>query len=405
MNWTSPRALHLRTATRAAVTEAGAAAFGVTEAQFTDWRWQMRHQIMDAADSCGPISLSPHERQAFDQLRPVFHAGVTPYYASLIDPNNPECPIRRQALPRLAETDDPMGLDDPLTEANNSPVPEVVHVYPDRVAFCVAQLCPVYCRYCFRKRRDAQKGLHFNPRIVDAGVDYIARHPSIRDVLLTGGDPLVAHDGQILGLVARLRALPNVEIIRIGTRVPVTLPYRITPDLAEGLAAHHPVWINTHFNCAEEVTPEAAAAADTLLSHGIPVGNQTVLLAGINDSSAAMKALCEALIRIRVRPYYLYHPQLLSGTAHLRVPIEKGLDIMRSLRGTTTGFAIPTYVLDTPHGKQPLTPQHIVGRDGNDILVATRKGGIWREPSPLGSYTPETPLPLASAAPHNEAQL
>jgi lysine 2,3-aminomutase len=397
MSWVSLKPLHERTAFRPSVTQQGAEGWGVPLSRFTDWRWQMRHQIMEQTDTCGSFELTDEERKALDSLRSVFHAGVTPYYASLVDPARQDCPIRLQAMPRLAELDDPAGLDDPLAETNHSPVPELVHVYPDRVAFCAAQLCPVYCRYCFRKRRDQQTGLHFNPRIIQSGLDYIARTPTIRDVLITGGDPLVAHDTQILSLVASLRAIPHVAIIRIGTRVPVTLPYRITPELAAGLAEHHPVWINTHFNCAEELTPEAAAAVDTLLAQGIPVGNQTVLLAGVNDSVDAMKALLEGLIRMRVRPYYLYHPQMVSGTAHLRVPIEKGLDIMRGLRGQTTGFGIPTYVLDTPYGKQPISPQHIVGRDGDDIVLATHKaaggGGVWKEPSPLNGYVPEVPLP------------
>lgn len=397
MTWQQPTPLHLRTAARPAITSLGAGHFGVPETQFCDWRWQIRHQIAEDSDNVGDLSLSEDERSAFETLKPVFRAGITPYYASLMEPKNPDCPIRRQAMPRLAETADALGLDDPLAEVSHSPVPEVVHVYPDRVAFCVAQLCPVYCRYCFRKRRDQEKGLHFNPRILRAGLDYIAKHPAIRDVLLTGGDPLVAHDSQILGLVEQLRAIPHVSIIRIGTRVPVTLPYRITRDLARGLAAHHPVWINTHFNCVQEITPEAAAAVDILLSEGIPVGNQAVLLSGVNDSVESMRALCEGLIRIRVRPYYLYHPQIVAGTAHLRVPIEKGLDIMRALRGTTTGFAIPTYILDTPHGKQPLTPQSIVGRNGEDVVLVTRSGAVWREPSPLGGYAPMTPLPGWSA--------
>jgi lysine 2,3-aminomutase len=387
-SWPTPTALHLRSAARGPVTQTAAAAFGVSEHTFTDWRWQIKRQIRSADDPSGALQLGAEDAQAFNDLRDVFEAGVTPYYASLAHPTDPNCPIRIQALPDLREKADQLGVADPLQEKNNSPVPEVVHVYPDRVAFCVAQLCPVYCRYCFRKRRDGEEGLHFNPRIISAGLDYIRSTPAIRDVLLTGGDPLVAQDSQILRVVAALREIPHVEIIRIGTRVPVTLPYRITPALAKGLAEHHPVWINTHFNSVEEITPEAAAACDILLSHGIPVGNQSVLLAGVNDSVNAMKRLGEALIRIRVRPYYLYHPQIVVGTEHLRVPIEKGLEIMRGLRGNTTGFAIPSYILDTPFGKLPLTPQNYIGRRGDNVEIRTNDGRIWTEPSPLGEFSP-----------------
>lgn len=386
--------LHRRTAATAEpVAERGAAQFGVSVDTFVNWRWQMKHQIEKHSDRAGGLTIGLDEKKAFEQLRSVFHAGITPYYASLIKNDRPDCPIRRQAVPQLAEMHDTLGVADPLQEVNNSPVREIVHVYPDRVAFCVAQLCSVYCRYCFRKRRDEEAGLHFNPRIIEAGLEYIRSKPSIRDVLLTGGDPLVAHDESILKVVASLRQIPHVEIVRIGTRVPVTLPYRITSALAQALAAHHPLWINTHFNCVEEVTPDAAAAVDTLLRAGIPVGNQSVLLRGVNDSLEQMKALNEALIRIRVRPYYIYHPQIVAGTEHLRVPIEKGLDIMRGLRGQTSGFAIPQYILDTPFGKLPLNPHNVLAREGEHVILRTNDGRkVWAEPNPLDGYKPTEPL-------------
>jgi lysine 2,3-aminomutase len=250
----------------------------------------------------------------------------------------------------------------------------------------------VYCRYCFRKRRDEEVGLHFNKTIVDAGIAYIASNSRIRDVLITGGDPLIANDATLENLLSRLRAIPHVEILRIGTRVPVTLPYRVTPELAKMLAKYHPIWVNTHFNCAEEITPEATAAVDTLLREGIPVGNQAVLLKGVNDTPERLKALVEGLVRIRARPYYIYQAQIVEGTGHLRVPVEKGLDLMRSLRGNTTGFAIPQYVLDTPFGKVPLSPNHVVGRQGDEVVVETNGGKLWGEPNPLGTYEPKRPL-------------
>lgn len=393
MPYRSPSTLHWNCATRKeSITTRGAQLFGVSEEQFTNWRWQMKNQIASAEEAERVLQLSDSESEAFRKLKDIFDSGVTPYYLALMKTDDEFCPVRLQAVPRLDEMADRIGVADPLQEVGNSPVKEVVHVYKDRVAFCVAQLCPVYCRYCFRKRRDAEVGLHFNPKIVDQGIEYIASNPEIRDVLITGGDPLIAQDATLENLLTRLRAIPHVQILRIGTRVPVTLPYRITEELADLLARFHPLWINTHFNCPEELTPEATAAIDTLLSRGIPVGNQSVLLAGVNDSTERLKALLEGLVRMRVRPYYLYQAQTVEGTAHLRVPIEKGLDLMRSLRGNTTGFAIPQYILDTPTGKIPLSPNQIVGRDQNDVVVIDIKQNHWREINPLGDYSPNSPL-------------
>lgn len=393
MPYRSPSTLHWNCATRKeSITTRGAQLFGVSEEQFTNWRWQMKNQIASAEEAERVLQLSDSESEAFRKLKDIFDSGVTPYYLALMKTDDEFCPVRLQAVPRLDEMADRIGVADPLQEVGNSPVKEVVHVYKDRVAFCVAQLCPVYCRYCFRKRRDAEVGLHFNPKIVDQGIEYIASNPEIRDVLITGGDPLIAQDATLENLLTRLRAIPHVQILRIGTRVPVTLPYRITEELADLLARFHPLWINTHFNCPEELTPEATAAIDTLLSRGIPVGNQSVLLAGVNDSTERLKALLEGLVRMRVRPYYLYQAQTVEGTAHLRVPIEKGLDLMRSLRGNTTGFAIPQYILDTPTGKIPLSPNQIVGRDQNDVVLIDIKQNHWREINPLGDYSPNTPL-------------
>lgn len=395
MVFLAPEALHFRTASRQQnITQLGARLFKVTEAQFSSWLWQMKTQINSAAELEGILELTDSERAAFAELKDTFHAGITPYYVALmLNGDGANDPVRIQALPVLEELKDRVGIPDPLQEINNSPVKEVVHVYPDRVAFCVAQLCPVYCRYCFRKRRDNEVGLHFNPRIIDKGVEYIANTPAIRDVLITGGDPLVAHDKSLEDLLKKLRAIPHVEIVRIGTRVPVTLPYRVTEELADMLAAYHPLWVNTHFNCIEEITPEAVRAVDTLLRRGIPVGNQAVLLKGVNDSTERLKALFEGLIKIRVRPYYLYQAQIVEGTEHLRVPIEKGLDMMRALRGKTTGFALPQYILDTPTGKVPLTPQNVVGRQGDGVVVEQLNGELWTEPNPLVGYSPERSLP------------
>lgn len=354
----------------------------------------MKNQVQSAEELAGILNLSTSEGPAFAALKEKFHAGITPYYVALMDPNNEFDPVRLQALPRLEELVDRVGISDPLQETTNSPVKEVVQVYKDRVAFCVAQLCPVYCRYCFRKRRDEEVGLHFNPKIIDAGIEYIAGNSDIRDVLLTGGDPLVAHDSSIENVLKRLRAIPHVEIIRIGSRVPVTLPYRITDKLADMLAEYHPFWLNTHFNCPEELTPEAAQAIDKLLRRGIPVGNQSVLLRGVNDEYERLKGLLEGLVRMRVRPYYLYQAQIVEGTEHMRVPVEQGLDLMRKLRGNTSGFAIPQYVLDTPSGKIPISPNFVQGRSGDAVVFdSLRAGESWSEPNPLEGYEAVRPLP------------
>ncbi len=388
-----PNALHLKTASRNLdVAKLGANIFGVDTDTFRNWRWQMKNQVQTAEELVGRLELSEQESVGFSALKEKFHAGITPYYIALMKAGDLSCPVRLQALPHTDELHDKLGLEDPLGEVANSPVKEVVQVYGDRVAFCVAQLCPVYCRYCFRKRRDEEVGLHFNPKIIDAGVNYIASNSKIRDVLVTGGDPLIAQDSSIENVLKRLREIPHVEIIRIGTRVPVTLPYRITDELCDMLAKYHPFWLNTHFNCAEEITPDAALAIDKLTRRGIPVGNQAVLLKGVNDSVEKMKALIEGLVRIRVRPYYLYQAQIVAGTEHMRVPIEKGLDIMRALRGNTTGFAIPQYVLDTPTGKIPLSPDFIQGRKADGVVLDELRGGSWTEPNPLEDYVPKREL-------------
>ena len=376
------------TADPTSLTAKTAARFGVEPKLFLNWRWQMRHQVGDADAATSLIPLAAEEEDGFAALKEIFAIGVTPYYLGLMNPDPTiPCPIRLQALPRSEELKDRVGVKDPLDEVPHSPVKEVVQVYPDRVAFCVAQLCPVYCRYCFRKRRDDEAGLHFNRKIIDRGIAYIAATPAIRDVLITGGDPFLATDDAIENLVARLREIPHVEIVRFGTRTPVTLPYRVTRALAARLAKYHPVYVNTHFNCAEEITPEAEAAVANLVDHGIPVGNQAVLLKGINDTPEKMLALCRALLRIRARPYYVFHPHLVEGTEHLRVPVDQGLRVMRGLRGQITGLGIPTYIVDTPSGKIPLSPNHVLGVDGEDLLLQDLRGEIWREKAALQKGT------------------
>jgi lysine 2,3-aminomutase len=354
----------------------------IADAEWEDWQWQMRHRIRDVEGLARWIDPTPEEREAIARLADRFHFVITPYYASLIDPADPECPIRRQVVPRLAELRDPDGVADPLDEVAHSPVKNVIRVYPDRIAFCVNNDCALYCRFCLRKRMVGDQEWAMRKRELAAGLAWIRATPAIRDVLLTGGDPLFFSDERLEWLLAELRAIPHVEIVRLGTRLPVTLPFRVTDALVRMLERYHPIWLNTHFNHPRELTPAAEQACDRLARAGIPVGNQSVLLRGVNDDVATMQQLCEGLVRMRVRPYYCYQAQLLEGTAHFRVPIERGIEIFRALRGRTSGFAIPQYVLDTPYGKVPISHPHWLGREGDDVLLEAPDGRVWRERNP-----------------------
>ncbi len=354
--------------------------------EWRDWKWQLRNRIRTAEELAGWIRLTDDERQAIEATKAHFRWQITPYYADLMDPDDPECPIRRQVVPKMAEmTDADLGIGDldPLEELAHSPVKNLVHNYRDRVAFCVASECAVFCRYCLRKRMVGDGEYAMNKTEIQAGIDYIAAHPEIRDVLLTGGDPLILNDANLEWILSRLRAIPHVELIRLGSRFPVLNPFRITPTFQDLIGKYHPVWFNTHFNHPKELTAEAAEACDRITRAGAPLGNQTVLLKGLNDDVDVLKDLFQGLVKMRVRPYYLYQAQLIGGTRHFRTTIEKGRELMRGLRGRISGFAIPTYVLDTPHGKVPLTPDGFVERDGSDIVVRAYGGETWRERNPL----------------------
>jgi lysine 2,3-aminomutase len=354
----------------------------VAPEKWTDWVWQMQERVRTAEDLARFVRPHPDEVRAIAALAERFRFVITPYYASLMDPDDPECPIRRQVVPRSAELGDPHGVADPLDEVAHSPVKNVIRVYHDRIAFCVNNECALYCRFCLRKRMVGDEDWIMKKRELEAALDWIRRTPEIRDVLLTGGDPLVFSDDRLEWLLASLREIPHVEIVRLGTRLPVTLPFRVTDALCRVLERFHPIWVNTHFNHPKELTQEAAEACDRLARAGVPVGNQSVLLRGINDDEATMKSLCEGLVRMRVRPYYCYQAQLLEGTEHFRVPIERGIELFRRLRGHTSGFAIPLYVLDTPYGKVPLAHPHVRGREGDFVVVESFDGRVWRERNP-----------------------
>ncbi len=368
-------------------------------AEWADWRWQMRHRVRDVETLERYVQPTDDERGAIRATAGVFRWTITPYYASLMDALDPACPIRQHVVPQAGETaPDIVGVQDPLDETGHSPVKNLVHNYPDKVAFCVTSECAVYCRYCLRKRMVGDADWMMKKDELRDGLAYLRAHPEIRDVLLTGGDPLVFSDDNLDWLLGELRAIPHVEVIRIGSRLPVVNPMRVTDELCAVLRRHHPVWLNTHFNHPRELTPEARAACESLADAGVPVGNQSVLLAGINDDADTMRQFVEGLVAMRVRPYYLYHAQLIGGTAHLRTPVEAGMEIMRALRGHTSGFAVPAYVLDTPDGKVPLTRDYVRGRAGDHVVMETTRGTVWAEPNPLppgwtGPRLPEVTMP------------
>lgn len=358
--------------------------YDVSTDKWSDWKWQLKNRIQTLDELRAWIEPTPEEVAGIDATNGLFRWQITPYYASLMDPLDPDCPIRRQVVPRIDEMSDDIDILalDPLEELSHSPVKNLIHNYGDRVAFCVASECAVYCRYCLRKRMVGEGEYAMNKTELQEGIDYIARTPQITDVLLTGGDPLVLSDNNLEWIISRLRAIPHVELIRMGSRFPVLNPFRVTDELCRIISEYHPIWFNTHYNHPKELTSEAAAACDKITRAGAPLGNQTVLLRGVNNSSEILRNLFNGLVKMRVRPYYLYQAQLIGGTKHFRTTIEQGMQIMNELRGTTSGFAIPTYVLDTPHGKVPLTPSGYLGRDGDVVNVRAYGGEVWGELNP-----------------------
>ena len=356
-----------------------------TEAQWNDWRWQIRNRIRDGHTLGAMLELSAEEYEALSIQRGHLPLSITPYYASLLDPKDPQHALRRSVVPVTAEFQvAPEESGDPLGEEHTSPVPGLVHRYPDRVLFLVTDFCSTYCRYCTRSRMVGDAKSHSCDRSQwEQAIAYIEAHPEVRDVLISGGDPLTLSDDRLEWLLSRLRRIPHVELIRIGTKVPVVLPQRITPALTRMLKRYHPLWLSIHFTHPEELTPEVAQACNRLADAGIPLGSQTVLLAGVNDQVDTMKRLMHGLLKIRVRPYYLYQCDPISGSGHFRTPVEKGLEIIQGLRGHTTGYAIPTYVIDAPGGggKIPLLPEYVIGRDGQDLVLRNYEGNTYRYPA------------------------
>jgi len=356
--------------------------------EWNDWRWQLRARIRDIEGLSRILKPSEDEQLAMTYAGHQLPVAITPYYASLLDRNNPFQPIRRTVLPTTGEhLSSPGEAADPLAEDQDSPVPGLVHRYPDRVLFLVTDFCSTYCRYCTRSRMVGHHGGYSTnlARWEDA-IAYIERTPTVRDVLLSGGDPLTLSDESLAWLLSRLRQIRHVEFLRIGTKVPVVLPQRITPALTRMLKKFHPLWISIHFTHPEELTPEVSQACERLADAGIPLGSQTVLLSGINDDVPTMKALLHGLLTVRVKPYYLYQCDPILGSSHFRTPVEKGLEIIRGLRGYTTGYAVPTYVIDAPGGggKIPLLPEYFLGREREDLLLKNYQDRVFRYPDSKG---------------------
>jgi lysine 2,3-aminomutase len=368
----------------------------IASQDWNDWRWQLRNRItsIERLELLLP-NLTPDERAGTILANTKLALAVTPYFFNLIDTADEDCPIRRQVIPRIQETyTAPWEMSDPCAEDNHSPVPGLVHRYPDRVLFLVTDRCAAYCRYCTRSRLVSNaSGYDFHPEF-EKQIAYIRRTPAVRDVLLSGGDPLLLSDDKLDHLLSQLRSIPHVEFLRIGTRIPIFLPQRITPALCETLKKHHPLFMSIHANHPRELTIESRAALERLAGAGIPLGNQAVLLRQVNDDPTVMKALVEKLLICRVRPYYVYQCDLIAGSAHLRASVREGLKIMGSLRGHTTGYAVPQYVIDAPGGggKVPVNPDYVLSRNADRVVIRNFEGKIFEYPE-AADGTPQAPAP------------
>jgi len=372
----------------------------VSPAEWSDWKWQLRNRITTLEGLEKHLVLTPEERAGVILSGNKLALAVTPHYFNLIERDNPSCPIRRQIIPHVAEGSvSATEMADPCGEDSHMPVPGLVHRYPDRVLFLVTDRCAAYCRYCTRSRVVSGAGEQELETDFDQAIAYLEQHTEVRDVLLSGGDPLLFSDEKLDALLGRLRAIPHIEFVRIGTRVPIFLPQRITPELCAILKKHHPLFMSVHVNHPRELTTEVRDALARLADHGVPLGNQSVLLRGVNDSLSVMKSLVQKLLRCRVRPYYLYQCDLIQGSAHLRAPVAKGIEIIEGLRGHTTGYAVPQYVIDAPGGggKVPVNPGYVFFHDREKVVFRNFEGKVFEYPEVEESVR-STPAPL-----HEEA--
>ena len=351
----------------------------VTDEEWKDWHWQVRNRITNTKDLRKYINITKEEEEQIKKVLIKFRMAITPYYLSLIDPLNPNCPIRKQSIPCISEMSvGQYDLVDPLEEDIDSPTPGLTHRYPDRVLFLITDMCSMYCRHCTRRRFAGQTDHELSQDRINKAIEYIKKTPNIRDVLLSGGDALLMSDNKLESIIAKLREIEHVEIIRIGTRTPVVMPQRITEGFVNMLKKYHPIWLNTHFNHYDEITSESVEAINRLADAGIPIGNQSVLLKGVNDCVEIMRKLCTRLVQIRVRPYYIYQCDLSLGIEHFRTPISKGIEIMEGLRGHISGFAVPTFVVDAPGGggKIPIMPNYIVSQAPGKFVLRNYEGVI-----------------------------
>ncbi len=366
----------------------------VPDEKWNDWRWQLSHRLNTAEDIEKVISLTDSERKAL-QSSGLFRVDVTPYFISLIDPDDPNDPVRQQIIPRAEEMQAFTAMmEDSLAEDRHSPVPGLVHRYPDRVLMLVTTQCASYCRYCTRSRIVGDPGQTFSRQEFEAQIEYLKRTPQVRDVLLSGGDPLVLAPKILEEILTRLREIPHIEIVRIGSRVPVFMPMRVTQELCDMLQKFHPLWLNIHINHPNEISLELAQACDRLTRAGIPLGNQSVLLAGVNDCVHIQREMVQKMTRIRVRPYYLYQCDLVEGVGHFRTPVAKGIEIIEGLRGHTSGFAVPQFIVDAPGGggKIPVMPNYLLSMSDHKIVLRNYEGYVttYEEPTEYTSHDPST---------------
>jgi lysine 2,3-aminomutase len=364
----------------------------VPDEKWNDWHWQLSHRLNSLKDFEPILRLTDSEREALSS-QGLFRVDITPYFASLIDPDDPNDPIRKQVIPTAGELNAFTGMmEDSLAEDRHSPVPGLVHRYPDRVLMLVTTQCASYCRYCTRSRIVGDPNATFSRAEFDLQIEYLKHTPQVRDVLLSGGDPLTLAPKILEELLGRLREIPHIEIIRIGSRVPVFMPMRVTDELCAVLGKYHPLWFNIHVNHPNEITAELATACDKLTRAGVPLGNQSVLLAGINDCVHIQRKLVQDLVRIRVRPYYLYQCDLVEGVGHFRTPVGKGVEIIEGLRGHTSGYAVPTYVVDAPGGggKIPVMPNYLISMSDHKIVLRNYEGFITTYEEPV-NYQPHDP--------------
>ncbi|NMC78637.1 MAG: lysine 2,3-aminomutase [Chloroflexi bacterium] len=378
--------------TRAFVSKRAPLYQDVPDEKWNDWRWQLSNRLNSVKEFEQVLHLTDSERKALS-ADGLFRVDITPYFVSLIDPDDPDDPIRRQVVPTAAEIQPFTGMmEDSLAEDRHSPVPGLVHRYPDRVLMLVTTQCASYCRYCTRSRIVGDPSATFSRAEFELQIEYLKRTPQVRDVLLSGGDPLTLAPKLLEELLQRLREIPHIEIVRIGSRVPVFLPMRVTAELCDVLQKYHPLWMNIHVNHPNEITAELAEACDRLTRAGIPLGNQSVLLAGVNDCVHVQRQLVQDLARIRVRPYYLYQCDLVEGAGHFRTPVAKGIEIIEGLRGHTSGYSVPTFVVDAPGGggKIPLGPNYLLSMSDHKVALRNYEGFITTYEEPI-DYQPHDP--------------